>query len=388
MPIKLQVVKEGAEGNDPADYLFEQEEITIGRGSGNDLTIPDQKVSKQHARIVQDGGDYYLHDRESKNHTFVAGARVGEDRPYVLKSGDVINVGDFRIEFVPLFMPSSEQTAFASASENENPFEKHAAQLASAMKGLAETYTYAPADQRDEELDRALGGALSGAKTDEQVVQTMFAQMGMEVGGDGAASAQAESPASDGRGQAPEHVNEVVDMLLESVARMISIPTHFWREFSGSTVVQPPEKSFLHRADIDSLRQHVLDPDIGDAEREKRLEHLREAVNTLVAHNVAMLAGYKKAAMKGSKDLLRKVNPSDAYDEARSTGGGGFSNLFSAGSEGGKPIKKLYEEWRELYSMEWGALEKKLFRPTYIDAYLDRMAKAWDVDKSEIVEDR
>ncbi|NBC85231.1 MAG: FHA domain-containing protein [Bacteroidetes bacterium] len=387
MPIKLQVVKEGAEGNDPADYLFEQDEITIGRGSDNDLTIPDQKVSKQHARILQDGGDYLLHDRDSKNHTFVAGARVGEDKPYLLKSGDVIKVGDFRVEFVPLFMPSSEQTAFADVGKDENPFEKHASQLASALKGLAETYTYAPSDKRDDELDRAMSGALSGAQPEDQVVRMLLAQMGVEAGGDGAAATTDETPTPDGRGGTPEYVNEVVDMLLESVARMISIPTHFWREFSGNTVVQPPEKSFLHRADIDSLREHVLDPDIGDAEREKRLDHLREAVNTLVAHNVAMLAGYKKAAMKGSKDLLQRVNPSDAYDEARS-GSGGFSNLFSGGGEGGKPVETLYKEWRELYSMEWGALEKELFRPTYIDAYLDRMARAWDVEKSDIVQGR
>jgi len=386
MPIKLQVVKEGAEGADPADYLFEQEEITIGRGSGNDLTIPDQKVSKQHAKILQEDGDYQLFDRDSKNHTFVAGERVGEETPYVLKSGDVINVGDFCIEFVPLFMPSSEQTAFASSGEDDNPFEKHAAQLARALNGLAETYTYAPSGNRDDDLGRAMSSALAGSQADDQIVESLMEQFGMRPGQNGAASRTAETPTPDGRAGTPDYVNKVVDMLLESVARMISIPNHFWREFSGNTVVQPPEKSFLHRADIDSLRQHVLDPDIGDREREKRIDHLREAVNTLVAHNVAMLAGYKKATMKGSKDLLDRVNPSDAYDEAK--GGGGFSNIFAGGGDDGESVKKLYEQWRDLYSMEWGVLEKELFRPTYIDAYLDRMAKAWNVEKSEIVQDR
>lgn len=386
MPIKLQVVKEGADGADPADYLFEQEEISIGRGSGNDLTIPDQKVSKQHAKIVQNGGDYELHDRESKNHTFVDGERVGEDTPYLLKSGDVINVGDFRVEFVPLFMPSSEQTAFASTGEDENPFEKHASQLARAIKGLMETYTYAPSGKRDDELGKAMNGALAGTDTENEVLVRLVEQFGGRSGGNGSPSSSQRTPTPDGRGGTPEHVNDVVDMLLESVARMISIPTHFWREFSGNTVVQPPEKSFLHRADVDSLRQHVLDPDIGEGEREKRLDHLRQAVNTLVAHNVAMLAGYKKAAMKGSKDLLDRVDPTDAYEEAKS--GGGFSNIFSGGSDESTAVKKLYQTWRDVHTTEWGALEKKMFRPTYIDAYLDRMAKAWDVDKSEIVENR
>ena len=401
MPIKLQVVKEGAEGADPADYLFEQERITIGRGSDNDLTIPDQKVSKQHAEIRQEGGDYRLFDRESKNHTFIGDSRVGEEEPYVLKSGDVIRVGDFKIEFVPLFMPSSEQTAFADVDDDANPFAKHASQLANALKGLAETYTYAPAEKRDEELEAAMNSAIDEDTADNEVVQRLISRMSPS-GGDGAApesrssashlpEASSEAPAGQaGTGEVrtpstPEHVDEVMDMLLESVARMISIPTHFWREFSGNTVVQPPEKSFLHRADVSSLREHLLAPDVGTSEREQRVEHLREAVNTLVAHNVAMLAGYKKSVMAGSKELLHSINPTDAYEDAK--GGGGISGFFGGGDRSSS-LERLHRDWRRLHSKEWGALEKELFRPTYVDAYLDRMAEAWDVDKSEIVEER
>ncbi|HKL88483.1 MAG TPA: FHA domain-containing protein, partial [Salinibacter sp.] len=149
MPVKLQVVKEGADEDEPADYLFEQDRITIGRGSNNDLTLPDQKVSSEHAEIRSDGGQYLLSDRDSKNKTYVDGRRVGESEPYVLESGDVFRVGDFEIEFAPLFMPSSEQTAFAEADEDANPFEKDTRQLVSALEGLVETYKFAPSDQRD-----------------------------------------------------------------------------------------------------------------------------------------------------------------------------------------------------------------------------------------------
>jgi hypothetical protein len=302
----------------------------------------------------------------------------------------VIRVGDFKIEFVPLFMPSSEQTAFADVDEDANPFEKHASQLARALKGLAETYTYAPAEKRDEELEAAMNSAIDEDTADNEAVQHLISRMSPS-GGDGAAPESQSSPspeASSPEPQAPktpEHVDEVMDMLLESVARMISIPTHFWREFSGNTVVQPPEKSFLHRADVSSLREHLLAPDVGTSEREQRVEHLREAVNTLVAHNVAMLAGYKKSVMAGSKEILHSVNPTDAYEDAK--GGGGISGFFGGGDRSSS-LERLHRNWRRLHSKEWGALEKELFRPTYVDAYLDRMAEAWDVDKSEIVEER
>jgi pSer/pThr/pTyr-binding forkhead associated (FHA) protein len=366
MPIKLQVVKEGDDG-EPADYLFEQDRITIGRGSGNDLTLPDQKVSTEHAEIRSDGGEYYLHDRDSKNKTYVDGERVGEENAYQLNSGDIFQVGDFQIEFAPLFMPSSEQTAFAEDSEEDkNPFEKHARQLSSALEGLAETYKFAPKDQRDETFSEAVGDHLDPEVAQETAVQRLLERLGASEGG---ADAQ--------NGQAAGASEEVLNTLLEGVARIISIPDHFWREFTGKDLDHPPEKAVFHDADLDELRAYLLDDEISAGERKQRLQNLSEAVDSLVAHNMAMLAGYKKAVMAGSQELLQQVNPSDAVEEG---GGGGF---FGGGKESG--LEQLEEKWTELYREEWGALENRLFRPTYVEEYVDRMAKAWDLDRAEIM---
>jgi pSer/pThr/pTyr-binding forkhead associated (FHA) protein len=364
MPIKLQVVKE--EDDDPADYLFEQDRITIGRGSGNDLTLPDQKVSTEHAEIRSDGGEYFLHDRDSKNKTYVDGERVGEEEPYLLNSGDVFHVGDFQIEFAPLFMPSSEQTAFAEDSEDTNPFEKHARQLSSALEGLAETYKFAPKDQRDDTFAEAVGNHLDPEVAEETAVQQLLTRLGVSSGGEG----------DSGETTAADASADVLDTLLEGVARMISIPDHFWREFTGKDLNHPPEKAVFHEADLDELRAYLLDDEISTDERKERLQHLSEAVDSLVAHNMAMLAGYKKAVMAGSQELLQQVNPTDAAEG----GGGGF---FGGGQ--GEGLEQLEETWKELYQEEWGALENRLFRPTYVDEYVDRMAKAWDLDRAEIM---
>lgn len=364
MPIKLQVVKEGDDG-DPADYLFEQERITIGRGSGNDLTLPDQKVSTEHAEIRSDEGEYYLYDRDSKNKTYVDGERVGEEA-YHLNSGDIFQVGDFQIEFAPLFMPSSEQTAFAEDSEEKNPFEKHARQLSSALEGLAETYKFAPKDDRDDTFAEAVRKHLDPEVAEETAVKHLLERLG--------ASASAGGDVPDAAGDVP---GDVLDTLLEGVARMISIPDHFWREFTGKDLDHPPEKTAFHEADLDELRAYLFDEGISAGERKQRLQHLSEAVDSLVAHNMAMLAGYKKAVMAGSQELLQQLNPSDAADQG---GGGGFF-----GGSQGSGLEQLEETWEELHHEEWGALENRLFRPTYVEEYVDRMAKAWDLERAEIM---
>ncbi len=377
MPIKLQVVKEDDSG-EPADYLFEQDRITIGRGSGNDLTLPDQKVSSEHAEIRSKDGEYLLIDRESKNHTYVDGRRVGEDDPYQLKSGDSFRVGDFNVEFAPLFMPSSEQTAYADSEEVANPFEKHTKQLAEALEGLAETYKFSPEEERGGKFETALQDHLDADITDEEGVRQVLRALGVDAASD-------DSPEGGTSSQhmttADETVNQVLDILLKSVSRMISIPDHFWREFTGDTLKHPEEKDFLYDADLDDLRARLLDESLSDEQRKERLGHLIDAVDSLVAHNMAMLAGYKKSVMAGSKELLQRMNPIDAIEEAEE--GSMVDSFFGGGSK--SELEHLHEQWKELYHGEWGALESELFRPTYVEAYVDRMAQTWDMDRAEIV---
>lgn len=376
MPIKLQVVKEDADAGEPADYLFEQDRITIGRGSGNDLTLPDQKVSKQHAEIRNDEGTYLLVDRDSKNNTYLDGQRVGEAEPYPLKSGDIFQVGDFKIEFAPLFMPSSETTAFAEHEEDQNPFAADTRRLVSALEGLAETYQLAPSDQRDEAFAEAVHDHVDSDIADTEAVQEVLRRLGIPT--ETASTSDGERTSTSAKDEALERV---FDTVLQAVVRMISIPNHFWREFTGETLEHPQEKKFLYEADFDELRESLLGEHVSAEERQERLEHLSDAVDSLVAHNMAMLAGYKKAVMAGSKELLQRLNPIDAVEEAEN---GGMVDSFFGGGQASE-LERLERKWKSLYHGEWGYLESDLFRPTYIEAYVDRMAQAWDLDRAEIL---
>ncbi len=75
-----------------------QEEYGIGRGEANAVRLTDRNVSRNHATIKKNGTGWILKDHQSYNGTYVNSARVVGESP--LKSGDVVNLADYRMELV------------------------------------------------------------------------------------------------------------------------------------------------------------------------------------------------------------------------------------------------------------------------------------------------
>jgi hypothetical protein len=69
--------------------------VIIGRSPGSDIVIGAEYVSGRHARFSIMGQNLFIEDLGSTNGTAVNGQRITE--PTVLKSGDVVNVGDVAI---------------------------------------------------------------------------------------------------------------------------------------------------------------------------------------------------------------------------------------------------------------------------------------------------
>jgi adenylate cyclase len=70
----------------------------LGRTSENNIVLPSEWVSRQHALVQRaENGDYYLFDMGSRNGTFLNGIRVTV--PAALNNGDRISFGDFHITF-------------------------------------------------------------------------------------------------------------------------------------------------------------------------------------------------------------------------------------------------------------------------------------------------
>ena len=86
---------------DPDDSILQVFQLTkpvttIGRKDA-DITLIDKQVSRLHAKICLSGcGQFVIFDCDSSNGTFVNGQKRACQ---VLKSGDVILVGDSRLVF-------------------------------------------------------------------------------------------------------------------------------------------------------------------------------------------------------------------------------------------------------------------------------------------------
>jgi len=65
-------------------------ELTIGRSFSNTVVLESASVSRVHAKIVLEEGEYVIYDLDSKRGTLVSGEKI---KKKVLKDGDLIEIG-------------------------------------------------------------------------------------------------------------------------------------------------------------------------------------------------------------------------------------------------------------------------------------------------------
>jgi len=100
MSVVLSVVME-IPGKDPREfeYEFDQLTITMGREEDNDIQIPLSTVSRNHARIYSEGGEWFIEDLRSTHGTSHNGKPLGQGGKKLLRNGDTIEVVHFKITF-------------------------------------------------------------------------------------------------------------------------------------------------------------------------------------------------------------------------------------------------------------------------------------------------
>ena len=94
----LLVVKHGPNAGSSLVIEPGTEVTTIGRETKNALFLDDVTVSRSHAEIRRREDGFYIHDLGSLNGTYVNRERVEETK---LASGDELQIGKFRLLFVP-----------------------------------------------------------------------------------------------------------------------------------------------------------------------------------------------------------------------------------------------------------------------------------------------
>src|SRR5947209_4006614 len=69
--------------------------LRLGRSETNEVVVPDDQVSRFHARLEQENGELRVTDLDSSNGTYVNDVRLtGSSR---LRSGDILGIGKARL---------------------------------------------------------------------------------------------------------------------------------------------------------------------------------------------------------------------------------------------------------------------------------------------------
>jgi hypothetical protein len=78
-------------------FIVRKGRVTVGRLPDNDISIPDTQVSRHHASIAWEDGQFLIRDLNSANGTSVNGAVLTGPAP--LRDGDVIGLGEIVLTF-------------------------------------------------------------------------------------------------------------------------------------------------------------------------------------------------------------------------------------------------------------------------------------------------
>jgi len=110
-----------------ATYSLEGDQIVIGRDSSNGVVINDAEISRRHSRLTFQGGKYVLEDLGSTNGTFVNGQRLAG--PVVLKSGDVVSLGEQIVMMFEALSADAGATVISSRKSTSAPVVPPSAQV-------------------------------------------------------------------------------------------------------------------------------------------------------------------------------------------------------------------------------------------------------------------
>lgn len=89
---------------------LELDEYTIGRSEDNDIRLTERNISRRHCIVRKADEGWELLDEGSYNGTFVNGERVTEEGRE-LNPGDIVNIGDYRIELEDASAAKPEEPA-------------------------------------------------------------------------------------------------------------------------------------------------------------------------------------------------------------------------------------------------------------------------------------
>src|SRR5690349_13943481 len=99
MSVRLTVKQSSEAGGKPTEHVLDEPVITLGRDKSCQVVLAQQAVSRNHARITQEGNLFFLEDLGSAYGTQVNGKPLPKGEKRLLRNGDVIAIAQFDVRF-------------------------------------------------------------------------------------------------------------------------------------------------------------------------------------------------------------------------------------------------------------------------------------------------
>ena len=99
MSVRLTVKQSSEAGGKAIEHVLDEPVITLGRDKSCQVVLAQQAVSRNHARITQEGNLFFLEDLGSSFGTQVNGKPLPKGEKRLLRNGDVIAIAQFDVRF-------------------------------------------------------------------------------------------------------------------------------------------------------------------------------------------------------------------------------------------------------------------------------------------------
>lgn len=80
-------------------YTADKGPLSIGRAPDNDIVLDDAKVSRYHAKVLYENGEYFIVDLKSEHGSQLSGTPLSPNDKIILRHSDIISIGPFNVRF-------------------------------------------------------------------------------------------------------------------------------------------------------------------------------------------------------------------------------------------------------------------------------------------------
>ena len=382
------------------EYEFTVFPVKLGRESDNEIILEDHRkiISRSHSRIVNNDGIIQILDLGSANFTYLNGTKLFPNDENNMKTGDVIKIGDYELEVVIEQLKSAPVFDDQRTMIFSSPFEEEVSKITEAMMKLSDKYLFDDSPLKSEMLRFSVMQSFEslGANDVNQILSEYFAnkflgqnlisQNKKEISSISIPLVEKLKDKSEKRNTPAQsqlkstvdysfstHFSETVDIMLDTIIKLIQGFLQFRQEFFGVTIYQT-----IPTGSLKEIKDYLFNQEITSEEQRKRINLIKEETQKLLTHQLGLLEGYRISVTEGSLSLLQSLDPEIIEKETANKQTSGLENLmpYSKKIKTLEAIKLSYKK----YMLDPYHLEKKYFRPAFIKGYQKRISSKGEVN--------